>query len=64
MQEFGGRILPAQRGEASSRLMQQLLDEAAAPLWPDPEDPSTEAASDAVPVRSPGLKVVRSLSSL
>ena len=53
LQEFGGRILPANRSEQSLRLIQQLKDEAVAPLWPDPEVNATEAASNAVPVRSP-----------
>ena len=51
MQELGGRILPAKRGGHSTRFLEQLREEALAPLWPDPEDPTTVDASDAMPVR-------------
>ena len=51
-QELGGRILPAERGNFSKALLQQLRDEADAPLWPDPEDPEVAAESDAIQVRS------------
>lgn len=47
-QELGGRVLPLKRGVSSKALLQQLRDEAAVPLWPDPEDPETVAASDAM----------------
>ena len=51
VQELGGRILPAVRGAYSARFLEQLRDEALAPLWPDPEDLSTLDASDAMPAR-------------
>ena len=60
-QEFGGRILPVKRGQMSAKLLRQLQDEAVAPLWPDPEDTETEAASDAVPVCSTDVKYTTSV---
>ena len=51
-QELGGRILPATRGNHSTRFLDQLREEALAPLWPDPEDPLMMNVSDAMPVRA------------
>ncbi len=62
MQELGGRILPAMRGGHSVRFLDQLREEALAPLWPDPEDLSTLNASDAMPARHARIAVFRSQS--
>ncbi|GIL81242.1 hypothetical protein Vretimale_1167 [Volvox reticuliferus] len=45
---LGGRAL-GESGGTVSRAFQQMMREAGPPFWPDPEDPSTEAAADAVP---------------
>ena len=49
-QELGGRVLPEVRGAKSRAFLEQLQAEGGGPLWPDPEDPSTEAAADAIQV--------------
>ncbi|GLI61111.1 hypothetical protein VaNZ11_003362 [Volvox africanus] len=45
---LGGRAL-GESGGAVLKAFQQMMREAGPPLWPDPEDPSTESAAAAVP---------------
>ncbi|EFJ48351.1 hypothetical protein VOLCADRAFT_117596 [Volvox carteri f. nagariensis] len=44
---LGGRALGESRGPVASAFL-QMMREAGPPLWPDPEDPSTQAAATSV----------------
>lgn len=45
--EYGGQLLPPQRGQLSSAFQSLLLDECKCPLWPDPSSPSSINTVDA-----------------